>query len=82
MKKDVRSIINILDLSKEEIELLMDTADEIEKDPESMNEKELMALEKELNKRMRVCAAELNFEEAAVIRDRLIEVRKLIYDTK
>ena len=52
------------------------------KDPESMNEKELMALEKELNKRMRVCAAELNFEEAAVIRDRLIEVRKLIYDTK
>ncbi len=38
MKKDVRSIINILDLSKEEIELLMDTADEIEKDPAAFSE--------------------------------------------
>lgn len=52
------------------------------KDPESMSLNELKVLEKELNKRMRVCAAELNFEEAAVIRDRLIEVRKLIYDAK
>ncbi len=50
------------------------------KDPESMNEKELRALEKELNKRMRVCAAELNFEEAAVLRDRLVEIRKILYD--
>lgn len=52
------------------------------KDPESMNEKELRALEKELNKKMRMCAAELNFEEAAVLRDRLTEIRKLLYDVQ
>ena len=38
MKKGVRSIISILDLSKEEIEGLMDTADAIEKDPEAYSE--------------------------------------------
>ena len=29
---------------------------------------------------MRICAAELNFEEAAVLRDRLVEIRKILYD--
>lgn len=38
MKKDVRSVISILDLSREEIESLMDTADEIERDPEAFSE--------------------------------------------
>ena len=41
----------------------------------------LKVLEKELNKKMRMCAAELNFEEAAVLRDRLVDIRKLIYDS-
>ncbi len=58
-----------------------DDSGKYSKDPESMTLKELNALEKELNKKMRICAAELNFEEAAVIRDRLMAVRKLIYDS-
>lgn len=51
------------------------------KDPESMDEKELKKLAKELEKKMRQAAAELNFEEAANLRDRMIEVKKccLIY---
>lgn len=52
------------------------------KDPESMSVPELKKLEKELDKQMRVAAAELNFEEAAILRDRLIEIRKLLYDSK
>ena len=50
------------------------------KDPESMTQGELMKLEKELNKKMRAAAAELDFEEAMVLRDRLAEIRKLLYD--
>jgi len=52
------------------------------KDPESMNNTELAKLEKELNKKMRSAAAELKFEEAALLRDRLAEVRKFLYDRK
>ena len=73
IRKAVRDLI-IISKSAE------DDKDKVAKDPESMNEKELRALEKELNKRMRVCAAELNFEEAAVLRDRLVEIRKILYD--
>ncbi len=58
-----------------------DDSGKLSKDPESMNIKELRVLEKELNKKMRMCAAELNFEEAAVLRDRLVDIRKLIYDS-
>ena len=73
IKKAVRDLIAISKTVEN------DSAD-VSKDIESMNEKELKALEKELTKKMRVCAAELNFEEAAVIRDRLVEIRKLMYD--
>ena len=50
------------------------------KDPESMDEKELKKLSKELEKKMRQAAAELNFEEAARLRDRMVEVKKLLLD--
>ena len=50
------------------------------KDPESMDEKELKKLAKELEKKMRQAAAELNFEEAASLRDRMIEVKKMLLD--
>ena len=73
IRKAVRDLI-IISKSAE------DDKGKVAKDPESMNEKELRALEKEVNKRMRVCAAELNFEEAAVLRDRLVEIRKILYD--
>lgn len=48
------------------------------KAPESMSMKELTKLSKELTKKMHQAAAELNFEEAVVLRDRLAEVRKMI----
>lgn len=48
------------------------------KDPESMDETELKALAKELEKKMRKAAAELDFETAAAIRDRMIEVNKML----
>ena len=52
----------------------------LRKDPESMSAEELKKLEKELNRKMRAAAAELDFEEAAILRDKLMEVRKLLYD--
>ena len=50
------------------------------KDPESMDEKELKKLSKELEKKMHQAAAELNFEEAARLRDRMIEIKKMLQD--
>lgn len=50
------------------------------KDPESMDEKELKKLSKELEKKMRQAAAELNFEEAARLRDRMVEVKKMLLE--
>ena len=41
---------------------------------------ELKKLSKELEKKMRQAAAELNFEEAARLRDRMVEVKKLLLD--
>ena len=50
---------------------------QMEKDPESMSEKELEKLIKELEKQMKKAAADLNFEAAAELRDKLIELKKL-----
>lgn len=73
IKKAVRDLIAI---SKAAI------ADDksFKKDPESMNVKELNKLQKELQKKMHQAAAELNFEEAAMLRDRMIEVKKMLLD--
>ena len=43
-----------------------------------MDERELEKLIKELNKKMHRAAADLNFEEAAAIRDQITEIRKTI----
>ena len=48
----------------------------LDKDPESMSKKELEKLTKELHKKMSAAAAELNFELAAELRDKLIELKK------
>ena len=45
-----------------------------------MDEKELKKLSKELEKKMHQAAAELNFEEAVVLRDRMVEVKKMLLD--
>ncbi|MDD3240353.1 MAG: excinuclease ABC subunit UvrB [Lachnospira sp.] len=54
----------------------------VAKDYESMSIKELEKVKKEIEKNMHKAAAELNFEEAAALRDKMIEVNKLIYENK
>ncbi len=73
IKKAVRDLIAI---SKAAVEPEKD----FKKEPESMDEKELNQLVKELTKKMHQAAAELNFEEAAKLRDRMIEVKKVLLD--
>lgn len=55
---------------------------QMEKDPESMSEKELEKLIKELEKQMKKAAADLNFEVAAELRDKLIELKKTLQEIK
>ena len=55
---------------------------QMEKDPESMWEKELEKLIKELEKQMKKAAADLNFEAAAELRDKLIELKKTLQEIK
>ena len=55
---------------------------QMEKDPESMSEKELEKLIKELEKQMKKAAADLNFETAAELRDKLIELKKTLQEIK
>lgn len=55
---------------------------ELQKDYESMNRKELEKVKKEIEKNMHRAAAELNFEEAAQLRDKMIEINKHLYETK
>ncbi len=73
IKKAVRELIAISKAA--------DTrSQEFSKDPESMDRQELERLGKELTKKMRQAAAELNFEEAAKLRDRMVEVKKMLLD--
>lgn len=48
----------------------------MEKDPESMSKAELEKLIKDVSKQMRKAAAELNFEAAAQLRDKMIELKQ------
>lgn len=50
--------------------------DKLKKDPESMNRKELTKLISQVEKQMRAAAADLNFEQAAELRDKMIELKK------
>lgn len=69
IKKKVRDIISISKKVDEDIK-------DMEKELESMSKKELSALVKKITKQMHTAAAELNFEQAAVLRDKMIEVKK------
>ncbi len=73
IKKAVRDLISI----SKEVAKVQDT---LEKDPESMDQKELKKVIDKTEKQMRKAAAELNFEDAAMLRDKLIELRKYIED--
>ena len=69
IKKAVRELISISKKADK-------PSGDIEKDLESMSLDELKAVEKKVTKKMRVAAAELNFELAAEYRDKLVEIRK------
>ena len=69
IKKAVRDAISIYQETEE-------APKKPEKDPESMSRKELEAAVKDVQKRMKQAAAELNFEEAALLRDQMIVLKK------
>jgi len=69
IKKAVRDLISISRvIAQEELRF--------EKDPESMNRKELEKLIADVQKKMQKAAAELNFEAAAELRDKMIELKQ------
>jgi len=69
IKKAVRDLISISKtIAKEEIQF--------EKDPESMSREELEKLIAGIQKQMKKAAADLNFEAAAELRDKMIELKK------
>ena len=73
IKKAVRDLISISkEIAKEEVRF--------EKDPESMDRKELEKLVADVQKKMQKAAADLNFEAAAELRDKMIELKKRLQD--
>ena len=54
----------------------------IEKDPESMDRRELEKLIEQIKKKMQKAAAELDFETAALLRDKMLMLRKQLEDMK
>ena len=69
IRKSVRELISISKkVAKEE--------QQFAKDPESMSNKELDKLIAEVKKKMERAAADLNFEAAAELRDKMIELKK------
>lgn len=71
IKKAVRDLIAV---SK----AIAETEEQFIKDPESMSRKELLKLIGKVEKQMRAAAADLNFEQAAELRDKLIELKKAL----
>ena len=73
IQKAVRDLISISKtIAKEERRF--------EKDPESMSKEELQKLVKEVEKQMKRAAADLNFEAATELRDRMVELKTKIRD--
>ena len=73
IRKAVRDLIAISrEVTEEQVRF--------EKDPESMSLTELKDLICKVEKQMRKAAADLNFEAAAELRDRMVELRKQALD--
>ncbi|MDF2941368.1 MAG: uvrB [Herbinix sp.] len=75
IQKKVRDLISI---SKKADKNLKD----MNKDMESMSRQELEELVKTITKQMHTAAAELNFELAAEMRDKMVELKKHLLDSK
>ena len=75
IKKAVRDLIAV---SK----AVAETEVKLKKDPESMSKKELKNLISQLEKQMRQAAADLTFEQAAELRDKMIELKKNLADAE
>ncbi len=75
IQKEVRDLISI---SKK----LASTELNFQKDPESMDRKELEKLLKDVRKKMEKAAAELDFETAAEMRDQMISLKKMLEELK
>lgn len=73
IQKAVRDLISI---SKE----VAKTEQQLTKDPESMSREELEKLIAQVQKQMKKAAADLNFEQAAELRDKMIELKKNLDD--
>jgi len=75
IKKAVRELISISKvIAKEEVNF--------EKDPESMSDAELEKLIGKIQKKMKQAAADLNFEAAAELRDKMAELKKQLAERK
>ena len=73
IKKAVRDLISISKVvTKEEVSF--------EKDPESMSRKELEKCIADVQKKMQKAAADLDFETAAELRDKMIELKTVLRD--
>lgn len=73
IRKAVRDLISISKvIAKEEVRF--------EKDPESMNRQELEKLIKDVEKKMKKAAADLNFKAAADLRDQMVGLKKIYHD--
>jgi excinuclease ABC subunit B len=75
IKKAVRDLITV---SK----AVAETEKKLEKDPESMSVKELRKLIAQVEKQMRAAAANLNFEQAAELRDSMLELKKSLEEAE
>ncbi|MDD6223343.1 MAG: excinuclease ABC subunit UvrB [Lachnospiraceae bacterium] len=77
IRKAVRDLISISHAAEESSD-----SGKLAKDMESMSGKELKALKTKVEKNMHRAAAELNFEEAARLRDQMIEINKYLYEER
>ena len=75
IKKAVRDLIAVS-------RAVAETEVKLKKDPESKSRKELKNLISQLEKQMRQAAADLNFEQAAELRDKMIELKKNLADAE
>ncbi len=73
IKKKVRDLISISKKAEKNL-------NDMEKDMESMSRQELEELIKTVTKQMHTAAAELNFELAAQLRDKMVELKKQLLE--